>query len=341
MKTRISLTLICIALLASGARAQTTAAGRTGGAPAKAETSPSLEEAARLTEEVVKLYAAGKYEEALPSAARVVELREKELGRTNTLVAGALVNLAAVELKLNRLEEAKGHYRRAASAFEKAGDDAVKPLINALEGQARLEANVYSAVELHKRVLALKEKAFGPDALELARTLFPLGHLNDLLGKRDEAERFFRRFVEVALNNKAGAVDDVSVAYLRLVCLADKADKRDEAVDFKLRAEAAFKNVADKLAPVEGGVINGKVISKPQPAYPAEAKRARAEGVVEVEMLIDENGTVLSACARGDAHASLKAASEFAAYNARFTPTLLNGKPVKVRGIITYRFVLR
>ena len=47
----------------------------------------------------------------------------------------------------------------------------------------------------------------------------------------------------------------------------------------------------------------------------------------------------LLAC--GDAHASLKAASEFAAYDARFTPTLLNGKPVKVRGIITYRFVLR
>jgi tetratricopeptide (TPR) repeat protein len=340
LKTRIVLTLICIALLASGARAQTTAAGRTG-ASAKAETSPVLEEAARLTEEVVKLYAARKYEEALPLAERVVELREKELGRAHTLVAGALVNLAAVELNLNMLEEAKGHYRRAASAFEKAGDEAVKPLINALEGQARLEPDVYSAVELHKRVLALKEKAYGPDAPELARTLFPLGHLNDLLGRRDESERYFQRFVEVASKNKAGAEDDVAAAYLRLACLADRAGKHDEAMDFKLRAEAAFKNVADKLAPLEGGVINGKAISKPQPIYPAEAKRASAEGVVEVEMLIGENGAVLSACARGDAHASLKAASEFAAYNALFTPTLLKGKPVKVRGIITYRFVLR
>ena len=341
MKTRIALTLICIALLASGALAQTTAAGQTGGAPAKSETSPALEEAARLTEEVIKLYAAGKYEEALPLAERVVELREKELGRTHTLVAGALVNLAAVELNLNRFEEAKGHFRRAVSAFEKAGDDAVKPLINALEGQARLEADVYSAVELHRRVLALKEKAFGPDALDLARTLFQLGHLYDQLGRRDEAERFFRRFVEVALKNKAGAVDDVAAAYLRLGCLADRQGKRDEAADFRLRAEAAFKNVADKLATVEGGVINGKAISKPQPAYPAEAKRASAQGTITVEMLISENGTVLSACARGDGHPALKAASEFAAYNARFTPTLLKGKPVKVRGVITYRFVLR
>ena len=339
MKTRVVLTLICVALLAPGVLAQ--AAGQSGVAPAKSEGSPALEEAARLTEQVVKLYAAGKYEEALPLAARAVELREKELGRTHTLVAGALLNLAAVERNLNRLEEAKGHFRRAASLFEKSGDAAVKQLINALEGQARLESDIYSAVELHKRVLALKEKAFGPDALDLARTLFPLGHLNDLLGKRDEAERYFRRFVEIAGKSKAAGVDDVGVAYLRLGCLADREGKRDEAVDFRLQAEEAFKNVADKLAPVESGVVNGKAISKPQPAYPAEAKHARAEGTVEVDMLISENGTVLSACARGDVHASLKAASEFAAYNARFTPTLLDGKPVKVRGVITYRFVLR
>ena len=62
-----------------------------------------------------------------------------------------------------------------------------------------------NAIELHKRALALKEKAFGPDAPELTRSLFPLGHLNDLLGRREEAERYFRRFLEISEKTKAGA----------------------------------------------------------------------------------------------------------------------------------------
>jgi TonB family protein len=336
--------LICLLILAAAAtaaRAQTAQAPKTDGARAQAETSPAQAEAARLNDEVVKLYAAGKYAEALPLAERAVELREKELGRARTLVAGALLNLAAVERSLNKLEEAKAHYKRAASILEKAGDEAARPLINAVEGEARMESDVYNALELHKRALALKEKTLGPDAPEVARSLFPLGHLSDLLANRGDAERYFKRFIEVEGKNKAGAEDDVAVAYVRLACLADKQGNRGEALSYAARANDVFKAVADKRGPVEGGVINGKAVSKPQPVYPAEAKRARAEGTVEVEMLIGENGSVLSACARGEGHPALKLASEFAAYNARFTPTLVNGKPSKVRGIITYRFVLR
>jgi TonB family protein len=337
--TRIALALVCVSLFACGARAE--GAGQSAGASSKQETSPALEEAARLNDEVVKLYSAGKYAEALPVAERVVKLREKELGRAHALVAGALLNLAAIEQRLDKLGDARGHYRRAASALEKAGDAGLRPLINAVEGEARLDPDVLNAVELHKRALALKEKAFGPDAPELTRSLFPLGHLNDLLGRREEAERYFRRFLEISEKSKAGAADDVAVAYLRLGCIARREDKREEAADFESRASEALKAASDERAPFEGGVINGKAISKPQPDYPAEAKRASAQGTIEVEMLIGENGTVLSACARGEGHPSLKRSSEFAAYSARFTPTLVNGQPVKVKGIITYRFVLR
>ena len=59
-------------------------------------------------------------------------------------------------------------------------------------------------------------------------------------------------------------------------------------------------------------------------------------------MLVGETGTVLSACAqKSDRDPSLKRSSELAAYSARFTPTYVNGRPVKVRGVITYNFVLR
>jgi protein TonB len=92
-------------------------------------------------------------------------------------------------------------------------------------------------------------------------------------------------------------------------------------------------------APISGGVLNGKAISKPQPAYPAIAKAARAAGTVTVQVTVDEQGNVISARAAGG-HPLLQQAAVNAARQARFSPTLLSGQPVKVSGVITYNFVL-
>ncbi|HEY0172025.1 MAG TPA: TonB family protein [Pyrinomonadaceae bacterium] len=91
---------------------------------------------------------------------------------------------------------------------------------------------------------------------------------------------------------------------------------------------------------VSGGVLNGKAISKPQPAYPPIAKAARASGTVTVQILVDESGRVVSANAVSG-HPLLQQAAVSAARNARFSPTLLSGQPVKVSGVITYNFVLQ
>jgi protein TonB len=92
--------------------------------------------------------------------------------------------------------------------------------------------------------------------------------------------------------------------------------------------------------PVSLGVINGRAIEKPTPAYPAIAKAARAEGIVTVQILLDERGKVVSAQATGG-HPLLRQAAVEAAYRARFTPTLLSNQPVKASGYITYNFMLQ
>jgi TonB family protein len=91
---------------------------------------------------------------------------------------------------------------------------------------------------------------------------------------------------------------------------------------------------------VAGGVLNGKAISKPQPAYPPIAISARASGVVTVQILVNEEGKVISASAVSG-HPLLLQAAVAAARQARFSPTLLSGQPVKVSGVITYNFVLQ
>ncbi len=90
--------------------------------------------------------------------------------------------------------------------------------------------------------------------------------------------------------------------------------------------------------PVSGGVVNGKATSLPKPPYPAAAKAVRASGAVSVQVLISEDGAVISASATSG-HPLLRAAAEQAARGARFSPTMLSGQKVKVSGVIVYNFV--
>jgi protein TonB len=69
------------------------------------------------------------------------------------------------------------------------------------------------------------------------------------------------------------------------------------------------------------------------------AKRMRLQGSVSIQVLIDEQGRVISAKAvSGSPFLTIEA--QKAAMRARFSPTRLGDQPVKVSGVITYNFVL-
>ncbi len=88
---------------------------------------------------------------------------------------------------------------------------------------------------------------------------------------------------------------------------------------------------------ISRGVINGNAINLTTPAYPAAASSIRANGSVNVQVTIDEKGNVISAQAVSG-HPLLRAASEAAARNSKFQPTLMSGKPIQTTGIIVYNF---
>ncbi|HYX40400.1 MAG TPA: energy transducer TonB, partial [Pyrinomonadaceae bacterium] len=97
---------------------------------------------------------------------------------------------------------------------------------------------------------------------------------------------------------------------------------------------------APKMIALPSNIISSKVLSKPVPIYPIIAKQAHVFGVVTVEILVDEQGRVISAQATSG-HPLLREAARQAAMRASFTATQLNGQPVKVSGVITYNFVLQ
>lgn len=91
---------------------------------------------------------------------------------------------------------------------------------------------------------------------------------------------------------------------------------------------------------ISKGVITSDALSLPKPTYPEMAKAMRIQGKVSIQVLIDETGKVSSARAI-DGHPLLRQVSEKAAYQARFSPTMLGDQRVKVSGVITYNFLLQ
>ncbi len=89
--------------------------------------------------------------------------------------------------------------------------------------------------------------------------------------------------------------------------------------------------------PIEAGIINDRAIELPAPKYPAEAKKVHASGQVQVKVVVDETGKVISAEALFGPD-SLKEAAVEAAKKARFVPAKVGGVTVKFAGIITYDF---
>ena len=105
-------------------------------------------------------------------------------------------------------------------------------------------------------------------------------------------------------------------------------------------AEAPPTEPGSKSKMVRGGILNGKAVSKPLPEYPEEARAAGVEGAVSVQVVVDEEGGVVSARAISGPEL-LRPAAEAAARQARFSPTRLSGEPVRVTGLLTYNFALK
>jgi TonB family C-terminal domain len=95
-----------------------------------------------------------------------------------------------------------------------------------------------------------------------------------------------------------------------------------------------------KLLKVSQGVLTSKALFLATPNYPPLARPIKLQGIVTVQVLIDETGKVISAKAVSG-HPILVPEAQRAAMQSRFSPTLLSNQPVKVSGVITYNFKLQ
>jgi len=114
-------------------------------------------------------------------------------------------------------------------------------------------------------------------------------------------------------------------------------DEDDKLPEVVVKPTPAPTVKAVKPAPKSGGVLNGKAISLVKPPYPPAAKAMGIKDTVTVQVLIDEQGNVISATA-ASGHVLLRAAAVQAARQTKFSPTKLSDQPVRVTGVIIYNF---
>jgi CHAT domain-containing protein/Flp pilus assembly protein TadD len=207
--------------------------------PAAAQT---LAEAEKLNSEVIRLYRAGKYAEAVPIAQQLLGLREKMLGPEHPDVAQALNNLALLFKSRGRYAEAEQFYNRTVSTLEKMFGANHPDVCIALNNLAVLyeEIGRYGEAEpILKRVLALRENALGPDHVDVAGSLNNLAELYHSTGRIDEAEPLFTR--SLAVREKAFGPDhmDVGTSLNSLAALYEAQGRYGEAEPL-LRRELAI-----------------------------------------------------------------------------------------------------
>jgi protein TonB len=89
---------------------------------------------------------------------------------------------------------------------------------------------------------------------------------------------------------------------------------------------------------VAGDVIAPEKLSAPQPVYPEMARKARIQGVVIVQAIIDKEGNVTNVKVLKGLPMGLDVAAADAVKKWKFKPATLNGKPVSVYYNLTVNF---
>jgi CHAT domain-containing protein/Tfp pilus assembly protein PilF len=160
----------------------------------------ALHDARKRFDEALKLQRAGKYDEALPSAERALEIRERLLGTEHRDVAAAIGSLANIYFS-------RGEYVKAEPLFKRAIDIRVKAQgndhpdtaasLSSLGDLYYLQGKYMEAEPIHKRALDIRVKALGNDHPDTAESLHNLAGLYKRQGKYMEAGPLYNRSLDI------------------------------------------------------------------------------------------------------------------------------------------------
>ena len=304
------------------------------------DESPELKQASDLTQSGVKLFQERKYDQALSQVKKGLEIRERLLPRDDLRIATSLLYLGDIYIVKRDFADAKKVLERLLETqTQKSGPDHVSlaPALDRLAMIHHRQGNARAAEDLYKRALAAREKAYGVESVQVAESLFALGQFyrSERDFERSESNLTRSLFTYAKLTGLSSPeFDRASDEY---ICLG-----RESRNPFLFEYLGEIRKQFAPPAPTEifqTRVLNEGAVSLPKPKYPMAAIGSRLQGTVVVKVEIDETGKVIRAYDMCKGPQFLSESAVEAALKARFTPTIISGVPVKVKGVIYYNFV--
>src|SRR5690606_37751315 len=136
-----------------------------------------------------------------------------------------------------------------------------------------------------------------------ATALYTLARVYLISGEYEKALPAMMRSIDIKSDDDGTVQHAPSGMETATLCLLSKLAKDDERKDLRKRfghqppPEPSGPKTKADVKLIRGGVLNGKATALPAPRYPGRATARRIIGVVTVQILVDEAGKVISACA--------------------------------------------
>ena len=148
-----------------------------------------------------------RFEESEKHYRRALALREQALGGAHPSTALLMLNLADVLQAQKKYAEAERIQRAVLPIFEKVhGDDPkTATALNNLGANLQVQGRYVEAEPVLRRALAMKEKTLGTMSQSVAHTLINLAEVCDALGRKDEANKYRTRALEIQKQASAKA----------------------------------------------------------------------------------------------------------------------------------------
>lgn len=300
---------------------------------------PELQEAAKLTVSVVRLFQDGKYDDALKLAKRALEIREKLLPRSDPRVALSLGYVGDLYFLKADYKDAREAFQRLLQINEERfgpEDPIVANTLDRIGDTYFQERKTDEAEAAYQRALAVREKSYGASSPQVGRSMYQLGEVYRAKRDFERGAASYRRALMIFGPLTGVDTREFERTSDRFMCLAWE-HKKSETLREIERLRQQFLSPDKFFDPYD--ILNGRAVSLPKPAWPPIRVERGFSATVSIKVDIDETGKVVGVADMCDAPLILSTIAAAAARKARFTPTIVQGRPIKVKGIIQYHFI--
>jgi TonB family protein len=277
----------------------------------------------------------------------------RALGDADARRADALVLMARAHRALGDLAEPEQLYREADPVMRTArgAESAEYARFSNEVGRYYHTRRKYDLAErFYKEAFRIRVELFGQEHVEVAESLNNLAILYENQARYPKAENYYQ--YALAIRRKLLGDDDVKTTetcehFARLLYrmqrteAAEKLASEARAVREKMLAAATANHVdLGKVYETEAGLRRPELIERTEPNYTEEARIARHEGTVRIEVEIDEDGRprntkVLQILGLGLDEQAIRAVREW-----RFRPARFDGRKVPCRIVLAIDFSL-